>query len=581
MDAKSGWKRPPQWRILREFAAGGREACWRFAYRVALTAVCCLLGAIGAPAVAASVEIHGKVLDSGNLSPMIGAEVLLFRAADKGSVVTGETYSESAVLRRVQTGADGSFRFTVEEPGAYRVQAKKEGYGEAGPMNRGVTSAVTVVAEPGGPAEEVRLLLALPGEIRAVVADEENGKPFSGQSVTALQVFYSGGERRALPSGFGVTDEKGEVSIRGLTPADYVIKVRIHPFGSERIVRNYREDDVERIDQGFVQPYSDVNLSLPATVRSGGQVYLGTIALRPVPLYRVRFSFPPGVCGDGAMVNTAIANLADRVYEITADVPCQESFLVKGFIPGSYHAVTYLRAREREELRRGSVTFEIIDRNLSLELPLERGVDVSGRLALPGGVAMDFETIHARLRSVRTVPRREDLEQIPIGSDGEFHVSNVAAGDKRLNITGLPAGFYVRTLRYNGNDVPGDEFRLDSGQLMQKLEVVIANDAGVIYGTIRDGDKPQNRAFVVAVPADKGRRGIVYPLRSAEANGRGAYRLEGLPPGEYLVLAVQPGLKPDLENPGILDAFLKRARKITVAPNGVQLADLPLMRGAE
>lgn len=531
------------------------------------------------PAMAAPAEIRGKVLESDILNPIAGADLLVFPAVPQGGVVTRASYSDEKVLGRSQTGADGSFRLIVDQPGRYRVQAKKEGYRESGPMNRGTTSAVTVVVEGEDAVEGIRLLLARPGEIQGLLVDEQSGAALSGQSVVALQSFYVAGERRFMPSGFGLTNEKGEITIRELTPADYVVRVRLHPFGAERIVRKFSEEDAERVDTGFAQPGLDIGLSSPITVRSGDQVYVGAIALRPASFYRARFSFPPGACMQDALVNVAIANTADGAYETTADLPCSEPFLVKGLAPGSYHAVTYLRDQDRESQRRGSLNFEVIDRNLVLELPLVKGVDVKGRIVLPGGATKTVpEGVRVQMQSVGSVLRREDLEEIPINPEGEFHVANVAAGEKQLKLIGLPQNYYVQQVRYNGQPVPASQLRLDPAQLSQDLEVTIANDTASIWGTVKDGDKLRGQFYVVAVPSGEARGRSLYPLRGVEGNTKGEYRIDGLPPGDYHVMAVASEMKPDLEDPQTLAAVLRDAQKVAIAPNGTQIMNLPSVR---
>ncbi len=545
----------------------------------------CLLACFGVShfeprATAGPAEIHGKVLESDNHNPIVGADVLLFSAAGRGNLVKGTTYSDESALMRAQSAADGSFRFVVERPGDYRVQAKKQGYCESGPMNRGAASAAAVTVEGAEPVEGVQLLLARPGEIQGRLVDEDSGAALRGRSIVALQSFYVAGERRFLPAGFGLTNDKGEIVIRELTPADYVVRVRPQPFGAERIVRKFSNEEAQRVDSGLIQPDSDSSASSPITLRSGDQAYLGAIALRHTPLYRVRFSFPPGACTDGALVNVAIANRADGAYETTADLPCSDPFLVKGLTPGSYHAVIFPRGQDRASQRRGSLSFEIIDRNLTLELPLERGVDVKGRIDLPSVAAkMDSAGVRIQMQGVRTVLRREDLEEIPINARGEFQVANVAAGEKQLRVLGLPRNCYVQQVRYNGQIVSGDVFRLDSAHLSQDLEVTVADDTATVRGTVRDGDKPlRGQPYVVAVSSEKARVNSRYPLRGAEGNTKGEYQLDGLPPGEYLLLAVAAELKPDLQNPQVLDGLLRHAHKATISPRGTQLVNLPLVR---
>lgn len=525
------------------------------------------------------LAIRGKVLEPGYLRPISEADVVLYRAVGKGEVVTASTYTAETALANTRTDASGSFSVSVDRAGTYRIEAKKSGYRQAGPMSRGITSAATVVIEDGQPVDDVRLLLAQPGEIQAVVVDEATDAPLAGQSVVAFQSFYLAGQRRSLPAGFGATNEKGEIAIGDLSPADYFVRVRVRPFGAERIVREFSEDDAKQIDRGYQQPNSQGTLASPVTIRSGDRAYLGTIPMRGVSFYRAHFVFPPGSCNGDTPVNVAIANMADGAYETTADIPCsKESFLVKGLTPGSYRAVTYLREEERSARRQGTLDFEIIDRNVTLELPLSRGADVSGHLILPEGPGkLNPENVHLQLEGIGIVLRSDDLEQIPVSAKGEFDVYNVATGEKRIKLIGLPRNCYVRELRYNGIIVAPSQFRLDPGQLAHKLEVTIANDTATIRGTVRDwNDVKSQSPYVVAVPAASARAQNLYPLAGADVSGKGEFQIDGLPPGDYLALAVASGAKPDLENPEILNALLRGAQKLTLAPNGLQLIDLRL-----
>lgn len=515
-------------------------------------------------------ELRGVVMEPGTSRPIEGADVLLFKAAAPGAVVTAATYIPTTAIETTKTGANGAFRFKPTGWGQFRVEARKEGYRQAGALNRGVTSAATVTLSSEQPVREVRLLLAQPGEIRAQVVDEVKKTPIAGQSVAALQLMYNSGQKRTLPSGFAATNEKGEFLIRELPPADYLVRIRLRPFGQDRFVRDFTPSDAELTDAGYEQPHSGVEQATPISLLSGDRRDLGVIALRPVRLYRVRFTFPRGLCSAEAMANVAIASTSDGAYETVADLPCSRDFLVKGLPPGSYRAEAFVRAQDRESQLRGSVTFDVVDKNLSVDMPLGSGVSLQGKLLLSGGaVQPDWQQVQLRLPGVGGVLRSEDMAAIPVSSKGEFRVANLGPGEKRLDITGIPAPAYVKEIRYNGSPVSRNRFLLDANQLAHALEVVLDDKPAALYGTVLNRDKPVSRAFVVAVPTEALSPSARYPLAGVSADDNGNYRVEGLPPGDYKVIAVVSENKPDLENPQFLDALLTKANKISLGPGAV------------
>src|SRR4030095_1319590 len=77
----------------------------------------------------------------------------------------------------------------------------------------------------------------------------------------------------------------------------------------------------------------------------------------------------------------------------------------------------------------------------------------------------------------------------PPGSDGTFKVDNVLPGDYRVNVTGMPPGYYLKSVRLEAIDAIDQPLKVTTSAA-GPLEVVISPNGGVIEGTIVD-DKQQ------------------------------------------------------------------------------------------
>jgi hypothetical protein len=65
-------------------------------------------------------------------------------------------------------------------------------------------------------------------------------------------------------------------------------------------------------------------------------------------------------------------------------------------------------------------------------------------------------------------------------------------------------------------------------------------------------------------------------LKSAQASRTGAYTLEGLPPGDYFVIAIDDAESADWMDPKSLEALARQATKLSVTDVEAKTLDLTL-----
>jgi Carboxypeptidase regulatory-like domain len=125
--------------------------------------------------------------------------------------------------------------------------------------------------------------------------------------------------------------------------------------------------------------------------------------------------------------------------------------------------------------------------------------------------------------------------------DGSFRIPHIPPDGYSLQVTGLPDDVYVKSIRFEGREIGAEDLNLTSGAGGQ-LDIVLSPNAAAISGVVRDAQG--DTAAGATVQVCSGDDTVKY--LSADANGE--YKVGGLPPGDYRVLAweeVDPGLSFD------------------------------------
>jgi hypothetical protein len=104
-----------------------------------------------------------------------------------------------------------------------------------------------------------------------------------------------------------------------------------------------------------------------------------------------------------------------------------------------------------------------------------------------------------------------------------------------------------------------------------RIEIAVNLLGGKISGRVQtSGGKPASSAAVVLIPDDRN----ATPVQVAYSFADGAYVLEGLPPGDYQVVALED-LEPGREQePDFLTVFGAGVRRAHVPDGGTVMIDL-------
>jgi hypothetical protein len=137
----------------------------------------------------------------------------------------------------------------------------------------------------------------------------------------------------------------------------------------------------------------------------------------------------------------------------------------------------------------------------------------------------------------------------------------VAPGRYRVEISGMPAGVYVKSIRLGGMDVTRRGLELSGGST--DLEIVLAQGSGQIAGTVADTKgRPVTGASVTLWPVSPDLSRPAHGAVTAKARHDGSFAFYNIPPREYYILAFEDVPEPGVElYPGFSVLSLVRPSK--------------------
>jgi hypothetical protein len=166
----------------------------------------------------------------------------------------------------------------------------------------------------------------------------------------------------------------------------------------------------------------------------------------------------------------------------------------------------------------GKVTFESLT---GRRAPAPGSVEVSP-------IPVDYDLAPASVAT--TSPKR----------DGTFEMRGIN-GERRLQVTRMPAGWTLKSILSNGSDVTDEALTFGRAeQSLADVEIVLTDRVTEIRGRVADDrGRTVTGAQVIIASADRGRW---YPesrfVASRVIDGNGSFSITGLPPGSYFVAAV-------------------------------------------
>jgi hypothetical protein len=215
---------------------------------------------------------------------------------------------------------------------------------------------------------------------------------------------------------------------------------------------------------------------------------------------------------------------------------------------------------------------------------LAPGPRVTGRVEFEGTIDKPSMQSVANIRITLDPSDGSRLDDTTLASEtgrieenGVFRTYGVPPGRYVLRVSVLPAGWFVKSATYQGRDVADLPLDLETKDA-SGVVLTFTDQPSSLSGSVRGADGPDPTAIVLVYPVDSAAwtssGALSRRMRTARAAKDGSYQLQGLPAGEYYVVAVQEDKVGDWQDPALLQALARLARTVRLADGEQKIENL-------
>jgi sarcosine oxidase gamma subunit len=551
-----------------------------------------------APVPAGTGSIGGRVLAAETGRPVKRARVIVSGG--------GRPYSAT-------TDEQGRFRITALPAASYTISATKTGFVDSiYGQRRALQAGTPIELTDGQQLANVDVKMARGGVITGRVLDED-GEPLARALVTILRQQYLRGEKQLTTAGADQSDDRGQFRIFGLPPGDYYVSATAGGLeGPLRQLlagpgRGGQAVDQSPASTGYAPTYYPgvITVSEAARVKlAPSQESTGIdFQLQLVPLATVKGTVVGGTAtvvmipeeggvggggrgGGGGGRGIGAALLGGR-GGLSATARQDGTFSISNVTPGRYTIIARSDgggdfAGQRMTPFAGSKTavqsLIVTGEEVSVVLTPVPGVQMSGTITLEASTTAvpknlsSFRVNPVPIDSVASMPRI--ARPADGGEKGQFSIPDVMGGRYLIRGNG-PAGWTIKAVYVDGRDVTDQPIEVKTDNV-SGINVIFSDKISRLSGTVRDSRNAGVAGLtVIAFPADDAlwspqSRQIV----SARTDQAGAYKLSALPPGEYLVVALDDVEQGEWFDPAFLEQTRDKATKVTISEGDQRTQDL-------
>jgi hypothetical protein len=425
----------------------------------------------------------------------------------------------------MRTTDTGDFAFDNLQPGLYTASAERAGYSGTVSGDLSIGSQRRILLEKDQNVSGFLIRMAPHSVIAGKVIDDSED-PVAFAAVHALRCTMTTFDPVCETASIGITNDLGEFRLAYLPPGRYVVRAENSAYRENLTPANAVGSDAKsQLVSTYFPQTPDPTLATVLEIAPGKQIGGIEIRLERAVVHQIEGRVNP-IRGQVALeFISPWFGKAQNPYRQSVVTDREGRFRVN--LPAGPYLVT---AQSKED----DVTLEHRSR-LRVRGDLDNFVVPLAPLAgAQATVKWPESGPSTNLRiDLRPLPG-QSLASSPFGTFDRLNtarVENIAAGEYVVQISGLPEERYVKALRVGGQEAR--TATIGTGSRVS-IEVEVGEPAASIEGITVDRLGKRTPAAQVLV----WKAGVARPL-VVLSDGAGDWRLAGLSPGDYRLLAVE------------------------------------------
>ena len=440
-------------------------------------------------------------------------------------------------------------------PGRYFLTAERIGFLD--------TPYFEVKLDPGQNKSGIVLEMTPQGIIAGRVVDDAN-EPLAGAEVAVGPDLRKGGTppRLVYQAFKGTTDADGGFSIGGFPPGRYILTVT-PPLALALPVKPQNPlDPIEAYIKSYYPDGTDFASAAAIEIGPGSQVRGLEVQIRRVPVFKISgkvINSATGGSGPAEIINLIYAGSATPGQPARSTAIVSGEFSFENVPLGNYILET--RALEEPGPQPPLIGWQLLSvSNSDLEglvVEMKPSIELRGRVLVEGAPISSLPQI-----TLTPIEGLNYLASPTVDANGTFSLKGVEPTAYRLTLGVLRAPLFVKSIRFNGQDVHGNlNF---SPAASASLDIVIAHGTASLSGVVKNSGVAVGPGIPVLVARDGG------GFFGAKTDERGSFSMTNLPPGEYRIIAMETMAR---DSPALL---LKIATAVMVDDAASAAVEIPL-----
>jgi len=519
-----------------------------------------------------TATLRGHVYDAATGQALRKAQVRIVQQMD--APAAGPTFGPRE-NRMATTDAQGAYEFKDVRAGRYTIMATK---GSFVSMQYGQTRPT----EPGKPiqisdnqtVERVDFSLPHGGIITGRILDEY-GEPLSDVTVAPQRFQYVQGQRRLVAAGRTVnTDDLGEFRIFGVPPGQYYLQAtwRSENFMGPPSANEQRTSYAPLFFPGTLE----VSQAQRLTVGVGSEISDVVMTMKPVKAVRVSGTVVDSM---GRPMNGMLMISQSSGFGFMTGAPVRPdgTFTLTSLSPGEYTITAQQMGNPDSEAATAKVTVGSED-IVGLQLVGAKPVVVHGRVLVDPAAASSLPPrLMLQAFPVQMMPMFGPRVPAPVQDDMTFELKS-PPGLYRVSLLPAGMGWAIRSVRVSATDVTDSGFEIKTNQEVSGLEVELTNKLTTISGLVSNARGATVVDYTTIVFAQDSARwtGNTRYQGSGRPDQDGRFKINGLPAGEYYIIALDRLESGEAGDPEFLERIRTKASRLSLNEGETKTIDLRL-----
>jgi len=523
-----------------------------------------------------TATLRGHVFDAATGQALRKAQVRIMQQMDSpnGPVLPGREN------RMATTDAQGAYEFKELRAGRYTIFANKGSYVS---LQYGQTRP----AEPGKPIQILdnqtieRVDFSLPhgGVITGRILDEY-GEPLSDVMVAPQRFQYVQGQRRLVPAGRTVsTDDLGEFRIFAVPPGQYYLQAT---WRGENMMMGPGGpgSNEERTSYApmFFPGTLDASQAQRLTIAIGTEVSDVVMTMRPVKAVRISGNI---VDSQGRPMNGMLMVMQSSGFGFSnmgAPVRPDGTFTLSGLAPGDY-VLNAMQMGNPQESEVATTKLTVATEDITgIQLVGAKPITARGRVIVDPAAASSLPPrLMLQAFPVQMMPMMGPRMPAPVQDDMTFELKS-PPGLFRVNLMPAGMGWAIRSVRVSGTDVTDTGLEIKGNEDVSGLEVELTNKLTTISGLVTNARGEAVKDYTAIVFAQDSARWTsntrYQSMGRPDQDGR--FKIAGLPPGEYYIIALDRLDTGEAGDPEFLERIRTKASRLSLNEGETKTMDLKL-----